>query len=34
MYWEYQGQKIYAKKDYVLPNGLSLNEDEDDNVPF
>lgn len=35
MYWEYQGEKIYAKKDYVLPNGLSLDNEEDDNdVPF
>lgn len=33
-YWEYQGQKIYAKKDYVLPDGLSFSEDEDDDVPF
>ena len=34
MYWEYQGEKIYANKTYTKPNGLSLNEDEDDDVPF
>jgi hypothetical protein len=35
MYWEYQGEKIYAKKEYFVPNGLSLdNEDDDNDVPF
>lgn len=34
-YWEYQGQKIYANEKYVKPNGLSFDEDNDnDEIPF
>jgi hypothetical protein len=34
-YWEYQKEKIFSKKEYVKPNGLSFDHDEDDdNVPF
>lgn len=33
-YWEYQQEKIYARKDYFLPSGLSLDEENDDQVPF
>jgi hypothetical protein len=36
-YWEYEGQKIYAKKEYVKPMGLSIFEgenDDDSEVPF
>ena len=34
-YWEYQKEKIFSKKEYVKPTGLSFDHDEDDdNVPF
>lgn len=35
-YWEYNGNKTYAKKEYFKPSGIALSEDfEDDNdVPF
>lgn len=33
-YWEYQDKKIYANEKYVKPNGLSFDEDDNDDVPF
>jgi len=33
-YWEYQDKKIYANQKYVKPNGLSFEEDDNDDVPF
>lgn len=34
-YWEYQENKIYAKKEYFKPTGLQLNDETDDeDIPF
>lgn len=35
-YWEYNGEKKYAQKEYFKPTGLALSDDneEDDEIPF